>query len=889
MDKRIGLVVLCSVILYAIPSTLRAWQQSVAYKIDVALNTKDHTLTGQESLTYRNNSPDTLKEVWFHLYPNAYRDNRTAFGQETYREGSYRFFFAPTRDKGYIEILSFKMDSFLIKGSSYIVDGKGIGIWKKDPTFIGPLSGNLREFETEMKVVLPRVLPPGDSTKFDIEFFVKVPALFSRLGHVGRHYEISQWFPKVVVYDEKGWHPDGYHALGEFYGEYGTFDVTIKADTDLVFGGTGQEVKGETCGMDCMGCTEPEAQGGSARFRAENVHDFAWVADGKYKVLEDSLDGVLIRVLYLPKHEKAWRKVPQYAKDALSLFGKWYGKYPYQTLTVADGKLVAGGGMEYPNLVIISMQGTSSTRLLELAVIHEIGHQWFYGMVGTNEMDQAWMDEGMTVFSEVRYFEAKYGTRGNLAGSKLFQALFPEATDRMLYHAMYYLAASNGAEEPAGRKAYEYREGLTYAAANYAKPALMLLELRREVGDSLFDKAMRAYVEKYRYQHPGPEDFFETFDREAGSDYAPLFKRWLYTTKPTGYAMLPMRRGLMPIEKSKGGLKLKPFIGLPDFEHYTVIAIPFFSISDYDGFRPQVLFWGGRFIDQGPLLGQHNATLTLGWGMKSKSAYIGPTYQYRLPKPGKRTRILAAGWFSKPREERSLTLTTDWGPYVTRGPRYFLAFKTDYLAQKDTVLEDPRDYTLGHVTAAGMSFAYDDRGKRFGNYLRGALRAGLASPYRFQKGSLELSQNARMARNFKVFVRGFAGYATGEVPAQEQFYLTGALFPEDPTAFVLGRKGSFSPQEYWHVQGDANLRGYYGRHLRGTRAASLTLETSFPPLPGYLFFDAGNVWDQGSPSSRRDAGIGLKLGPIDCAFPLWISDPLPGKKRFAFRASAGLR
>jgi hypothetical protein len=366
-------------------------------------------------------------------------------------------------------------------------------------------------------------------------------------------------------------------------------------------------------------------------------------------------------------------------------------------------------------------------------------------------------------------------------------------------------------------------------------------------------------------------------------------KRWLFTTKPTGYAMLPSREGLMPIEKAKGGIKFRPIIGLPDYNHYTIIGVPYFTLNEYDGFRPQVLFSGGRFIDQGPLIGQSNATLNLGWGIKSKSAYIGPTYQHHLPGPGKRTRILFAGWFSKPREERSLTLTTDWGPYLTRGPKYFLAFRADYLNQKDTALEDPRDYTVGKVTATGMNFIFDDRGKRFGNYARVASRTGMSSPYRFQKASLELSQSARLARNLKFFVRGFAGYAGGDVPAQEQFYLSGALFPEDPTAFILGRKGPFSPQEYWHVQGDANLRGYYGRHTRGTRAAGVTLEAGFPPLPGYLFFDAGNAWDNGSPNSRRDAGVGLKLGPIDCAFPLWISDPLPGKKEFAFRGTFGLR
>jgi len=872
MDKRIGLVVLCSAFLYALPSTLPAWQQSVAYKIDVSLSTMEHTLTGQESLTYRNNSPDTLKEIWFHVYPNAYRDNRSAFARESYCDGSYRFFFAPKKERGYMEIRDLRMSALPIPPVGYEIK------------------------DTEMKVVLPRAIAPGDSAAFQINFLVKIPALFSRLGHVGKHYEISQWYPKVVVYDEKGWHPDGYHVLGEFYGEFGTFDVRVKADTDLVFGSTGVQMLTGECGMSGACCEGEGAMsegsgkaGRSIRFQAENVHDFAWVADGKYRVLEDSIDGTLIRVLYLPKHEKAWKKVPRYAKDALTLFEKWYGRYPYKTLTVADGSLKAGGGMEYPNLVIISMGGAGPTRALELAVTHEIAHQWFYGMLGSNEMDEAWLDEGMATFSEIRYLEEKYGRKANLLEGGIFRTFFPEAEDRFLYHSLYYLAATNGVEEPALKKSYTYREGLTYAAANYAKPALMLLELKREVGDSAFDKAMKAYVEKYQYKHPRSEDFFNTFDREAGTDLSPLMRRWLFTTKPTGYAMLPSREGLMPTEKAKGGIKFRPIIGLPDYDHYTIIGVPYFTINSYDAFRPQVLFWGGRFIDQGPLIGQSNATLVLGWGIKSKSAYIGPTYQQHLPWPGKHARALLAGWFSKPREERSLTLFTDWGPYLTKGSRCFLSLRTDYLAQKDTVLEDPRDYTVGNVTATGMSFIYDDRGKRFGNYARVALRAGLASPYQFQKGSVELSRNARLARNLVVFVRGFAGYAGGEAPAQEQYYLSGGLFPEDPTSFIMGRKGWFSSQEYWHVQGDANLRGYYGRHIRGKKVASVTFEAGFPPVPGYLFFDAGNVWDKETPNSRRDAGVGIKLGPIDCAFPVWISDPEPGKKAFAFRATVGLR
>lgn len=873
MNRRTGLIILLATSLFTVTSPLRAWQQSVACRMDVSLNTKQNTLTGEEWLTYKNNSPDTLKEIWFHLYPNAYLDNKTTYAKETYSEGNYRFFFAPRKDKGYIDIVDFKMDTFRMRSASFFV-GNLLTIPKDAPTFTYRPPDNLKEFGTEMKAILPRALPPGDSAQFDIEFYVKVPAIFSRLGHEGRHYEISQWYPKVVVYDEKGWHPDGYHATGEFYGEFGTFDVTIKADQRLEFGGTGFTV------------VQTDS---AARFHADNVHDFAWVADGKYRVLEDSVNGTLIRVLYLPKHEKAWRKVPQYAKDALTQYGKWYGKYPYPTLTVADGLLKAGGGMEYPNLVIISMAGIPGTRSLELVVAHEIAHQWFYGMLGNNEMDDAWMDEGFAAFSEVRYLEEKYGRKGNLWDNGLAKHFFPEAEDRFLYHALYYLAATNRAEEPAGMESYLYREPLTYAAANYAKPALMLLELKREVGDSAFNRMMQAYVEKYQYKHPHPEDFFTTVDKETGRGLTPLLKQWLFTTQPTGYAKLPTRDGLMGTGKPRGGIKFRPLIGLPDFDHYTVIGIPLFTLNSYDGIRPEALFWGGRFVDQGPVIGQANATLTLGWGVKSKSPYIGPTYQEHLPWPGKHARALLVGWFSKPKDERSLTLSTDWGPYLAGGPRSYLFLRMDYLALKDTVLEDPRDYALARVAAAGAKFIYDDRAKRFGKYAKVLLRAGLNSPYQFKKATLDLSQSAWLFPHLRLYARGFAGYATSEAPAQEQIYLSGALYSEDLTSLVLARKGPFSPQDYYHVEGDANVRGYYGRHIRGTKGAGINLEAGFPPVPGYVFFDAGNVWYSGTPNSRRDAGFGIKLGPLDFAFPLWISDPEAGKKAFAVRGTFGLR
>ena len=537
--------ILILLILFVLSVKSHGWQQRVAYDIEVSLDTKTHTLEGKEELKYINNSPDTLKFMWIHLYPNAYRDRSTTFARELEKSGNYRFSFSKEKDRGYIEIRS--------------ITSQG-----------EPLRYEVKE--TEMKVWFPTSLPPNDSITLAIEFLEKIPKVFSRLGRTEKLYELQQWYPKVVVYDEYGWHPDGYHAIGEFYGEFGIFDVYITLPKYMIVGATGELVAPEEeiemldslaiCGKELEELKarkkplwkkfipsislpfkkKPKLPEGTKtlHFHAENVHDFAWVCSPDFKLMRDEWDGVTINVLYCKKHEDAWKLVPDYAKDALKYYSEWYGKYPYSVLWVIDGKLRAGGGMEYPNLVIIDANVPGFTRALEMVVMHEIGHQWFYGVLGSNEMDETWLDEGINVFSEVRYMETKYGKERNMFK---WPKPLPAFDDRWMNSLGYYLVATNKAERPILTPAHRFAdEPVAYWSAQYCKAPWVVYMLQYVVGDSTFDEIMHEYYKRFAYSHPHTKDFIKVAEEISGEELDWFFDEWLTTTKICDYALKSVKR-----------------------------------------------------------------------------------------------------------------------------------------------------------------------------------------------------------------------------------------------------------------------------------------------------------------------------------------------------------
>ncbi len=546
MAKRVFLYILFT--LFLVARSGLAWQQRVDYRIKVQLNTKLHMLQREETLIYTNQSPDTLHWVWFHLYPNAYRDNQTVFAREQRRMGSSRFALATSGERGYIEI-----DSLLADG-------------------IKPKREFKEDDGTELKVYLPHPLLPGNSLCFCIGFRVKIPHIFSRLGHKGRHYEITQWYPKIAVYDQWGWHPDGYHAIGEFYGEYGNFLVEITLPADMTVGATGELIGPpeevarlnylalQGANLDSLRARgekkkkikkiirflgkrrEPAAELKTLVFRAQRVHDFAWFADARFILKRANYQGVTINVLVLPQDEERWKDVLEWVRDTLKYYGNWYGRYPYPQITVVDGSLAAGGGMEYPNVVVISLRPLSWTRVLEEVVMHEVGHQWFYGILGSNEMDEAWLDEGINTFSEIRYMEAKYGREENLFSWPKRLRFLPNIGDRWTQTFLYWLTATNGVEKSTLTPSYSFiDEPLAYQVGTYAKPAWMMFMLKYLVGDEVFDRIMQTYFRRYRFKHPHTEDFIAVAEEVSGQDLKWFFSQWLETTKTCDYAITKLK------------------------------------------------------------------------------------------------------------------------------------------------------------------------------------------------------------------------------------------------------------------------------------------------------------------------------------------------------------
>lgn len=514
------------------------WQQKVSYHIDVKLDVTKKTLQGKEILQYWNNSPDTLNFVWLHLYPNAFKNEKTNYARESNDSfiSESNVLESMLEERGYININSIKYRSNELK--TYL---------KEDDI-------------TEMKVILSEPLVPGDSLTFDIDFFVKIPKRFQRLGYSGNHFEITQWYPKMVVYDKYGWHPDGYHATGEFYGEFGDFTVSFTIPKNMVIGGTGERIAPKKellfidslanyseC-LDSMSPTErtkvlkkllkpkePSRDYKTVTFYQNNVHTCAYIIDPSYMVKREKYNGITYEVLVRPENYTRWRDVIEWSKDAIRYYSQWYGKYPYSIITVADANIA---GMEYPTFSMVkgNWDGLLQNRF-ELVVVHEIGHNWFYGILGSDEQNEPFMDEGFNQFSsDIRYPDEKYGkdyTIFNLPDKLRF--LTP--TYKNLQYSNFALMELLGKNEKMNKRAIDFDSFLTYNFYAYTKGSKIIEMLKYTVGDSTFDAIMQQYYREYKFKHPHLEDFIKISEQTSGQKLNWFFEQYFETTKQCDYAI----------------------------------------------------------------------------------------------------------------------------------------------------------------------------------------------------------------------------------------------------------------------------------------------------------------------------------------------------------------
>lgn len=533
------------------------FQQEVNYKINVQLNDTSNSLSAYEKIEYINHSPDELEFIYFHLWPNAYKNGQTALAKQKLETSPYRWF-ENKNLTGYIDSLN-----FMINGEP--------AEWEYD-----------KEHIDICKLYLIKPLKPGEKITITTPFYVKLPSCFiSRLGHGNQSYQITQWYPKPAVYDHHGWHPMPYLNQGEFYSEFGSFDVSITLPKNYVVGATGdlqtpEEIKwlnekaGQTAQIKTYEKTDypiPKSDSilKTIRYTQENVHDFAWFADKRFHVLKGEREmpntgkKVTLWAMFLNRDANAWQRSIEYIGDALYYYSLWFGDYPYNNCTAVHSSISAGGGMEYPNITVIGNSGKDLS--LEMVIMHEVGHNWLYGMLGFNERDFPWMDEGINSFSEARYIKEKY--EGN---AKLYKMAMNEKQakflniDHLSYEAMhrlsYLMSARYNIDQPANLHSTEYTFS-NYGQITYHKVSLMFNHLLAYLGEEEFNSIMHDFFEQWKYKHPYPEDIRRAFEEKSEKDLNWFFDDLLGTTKKLDYKITGLKNNQLKVKNT--GLINAPF------------------------------------------------------------------------------------------------------------------------------------------------------------------------------------------------------------------------------------------------------------------------------------------------------------------------------------------
>jgi hypothetical protein len=485
--------------LISIVSKAQYWQQKVEYRIDVSLNDQTKTLQGFEKITYYNNSPDTLTYIWFHIWPNAYKSDRTAFSNQQLQNGNTAFYFSNKEERGYINQLAFKVNNIAAKTEDH-------------PEHIDII-----------KVVLPTPLFPGQSVNITTPFHVKLPYNFSRGGYDKQTFQITQWYPKPAVYDRKGWHPMPYLDQGEFYSEFGDYDIRITLPKDYVVAATGmlqnneekewlktkqyKEVSKSTKSKSTatiskktpkissknqtINHSESTIPTKTVHFIQTNVHDFAWFANKDFFVNQDTCklaSGKVVNIYtyYTSSQQTVWKNSTALAKRALHFYSKEVGEYPYNSLSAVQGPESFGGGMEYPTITVISP--LPSEKEFDIILAHEIGHNWFYGILASNERQYPWLDEGLNTYYDRKYTEQTYGGLP-LSEDLVLQTLVKTHRDQPIATVADELTALN------------------YGLVAYHKTAEWLKWVEEKIGASNFQTAIKQYYLQWQFKHPQPDDF----------------------------------------------------------------------------------------------------------------------------------------------------------------------------------------------------------------------------------------------------------------------------------------------------------------------------------------------------------------------------------------------
>ena len=487
----------------------------VAYQIDAIYHPETHSLDGHETLTWINYTGQPQDRIPFHLYLNGFQLKSTFIREASERGNRDVERGSRWEDKRYGENV---IKSF---------DVLGMGDLAGQLRFIHPDDDNVDD-KTVVEVHLPRPVGPNESITFKISFHDQFPEVVARTGYKRDYILAGQWFPKIGVWWKNAWNCHQFHASTEFFADFGTYDVKLTLPANFNVGSTGVQTS-----------ESPNDDGTKTlTFKAEDVHDFAWTADPTTRIVEDSVlissGTVKIRLLMQPGHMSSAPRYMQALKGTMHKFDEWYGPYPYAQITVVDPPHGGGasGGMEYPMFITADTAWwmPDGFKLPEVVVEHEFGHQYWYGMVATNEFEEAWLDEGINQFTECKVMDSLYGRDVDFLNTRAATA------SELGFDRVGYLGVADF--DPMTRPGWLFVDSNSYGGVTYSKTALVLLTLEHVIGEQKVRDAQRVYFQRYRFKHPTAEDFLNTVNEVAGQNLDWYWSQAIRGTQVLDYRIL---------------------------------------------------------------------------------------------------------------------------------------------------------------------------------------------------------------------------------------------------------------------------------------------------------------------------------------------------------------
>jgi hypothetical protein len=900
-------------------TTARAqyWQQKVNYSIDVTLTDSTRSLDGNIRIQYINNSPDTLTYIWIHCWPNAYKNDRTAFSEQRLGNGQTDFYFSNKDRRGYINHLEFRADGRLARMEDH-------------PQYIDII-----------RVILPIPLAPGAQVTLTTPFHVQLPYDFSRSGYYNGSYQVTQWYPKPAVYDSHGWHPIPYLDQGEFYSEFGDFDVHITVPKSFIIAATGElqdaPVRQESGpppppqtaatnpnprpptasphrnthpaaklptraaahpvhpihpGPQITGTTTPTEPTKTLHYHQNNIHDFAWFADRHFYTAHDTLllsSGRIIDVYayYTPSAIPAWHHSIEDIKDAIRFRSDLIGEYPFNVVTAVQAWQGDEGGMEYPTITAIHIpKGTDKE--LDLTIEHEVGHNWFYAVFGTDERRYPWLDEGINSYYDNRYTDLKYPASDH---PTWLEKKIPADGEPVLMNSQ----AAIHSDQPISTPAQDFT-AVNYELIAYTKTAVWMKLLQDTLGIPLFDSCMHAYFRTWQFRHPYPEDFKAVITGTSHHNLDALFSLLDKTGPLPPFPRRPLKPTLLFNVRNADKfryLNILPSAGFNNYDHFMVgLLIHNFNLPPerWQTLLAPLYATGSHQLNG---LGHINYAWYPGSSAHTQSA-AHPAF--RLIEAG-----INASHFSTISGTDSNSHTIFGGFYkVVPYLRLFFP-KPSPRSTRDSWLEW-KTYLIGersfnnYVLKSTDSLYYPTVGKYEFRYLNQLsftiLDSRVLYPYSinlqvqqaapFYRVNLNLNYLFNYESGGGLAIRLFGakfGYLGGQDPSQDltpfEPKLTAVRGSEDYTYdnYFIGRNdfSGLASQQVMMRDGDLKLRTDLFQGLQGRSdnwVAAVNLKSTLPPqivpkwLPLRLFLDVGTyaeAWSDNPPTSQFLYVGGLEL------------------------------